>query len=375
MKTIIMSKFNPNMFPALFDLALKLSESNHRVEFWSRHKPTRRGFNFDSVTWSDLPHVHNVLSKLPVFRSVYLQMLFRLLRNQPTLIIAQEEYLLPAIAYKLVRGCDRVRVVGYFPDYYVDGKGMALLSRLCRFLDGYIDVCALRLVWRKRDWPQMTASTFVVRNAPPLQEHSSIEVHSGAVRMVFTASSTALSFMNMERLSTFIDRICQHGIQFDWYLPGTGSMQATEQAVMNARAMTRNSLFSVRAPKEKGELMELLRSYDVGLFWAPLADCNPNDHFQYHYFQSAASHKIGEYLSSGLLVAHTGNPGLAFIPSEACIVFDPSDPIRAADLLASNLLDRSSVDLRRAAALCYHQREMNFQSQIEPLNRFLSAHG
>ena len=139
----------------------------------------------------------------------------------------------------------------------------------------------------------------------------------------------------------------------DWYLPGEADIRAL------ARSLTSAPGFNVRDPVEKSRLLQTLGAYDVGLHWAPMAE----QHRDPDYFNSAASNKIGEYISAGLAVAHAGNPGLEYLPDDVGIVFDPTDPEAGADQLAAELVDRAGLEQRRAASLRYHLDEMNFEAQ------------
>ena len=171
--------------------------------------------------------------------------------------------------------------------------------------------------------------------------------------------------LNRDRLSRFITRLCQSGVSVDWYMSGFSGLLSGDDLRASARSLTDHPLFRLREPVEKARLLETLGEYDAGLFWAPLAEQN----FNRSYFLSAASNKIGEYIAAGLVVAHTGNPGLAYLPQEICAVFDPTDPEAGADQLAAALADRAAVERKREAALRYHDEEMNFEIQAAPFIR------
>jgi hypothetical protein len=93
--------------------------------------------------------------------------------------------------------------------------------------------------------------------------------------------------------------------------------------------------------------------------------------YDYNYFQSTASNKIGEYVAAGLAVAYAGNLGLAFLPREISLVFDPTDPEAGADQLAASLSDRAGLGRMRAASLRYHQGELNIDAQAAPFLRYV----
>jgi hypothetical protein len=89
-----------------------------------------------------------------------------------------------------------------------------------------------------------------------------------------------------------------------------------------ARTLLSHPLYTVRERVGKAQLLDTLGGYDVGLHWAPMAEQD----YDYNYFQSTASNKIGEYVAAGLAVAYAGNPGLSFLPREISLVFDRPTP-------------------------------------------------
>jgi hypothetical protein len=275
-------------------------------------------------------------------------------RQRPRWVIAQNEYIVAAIIYKLLfdRKC---RVASYITEYQRDRMYMQFLRFLAGHLDVYIDICDVRLAWRRSDWPQMQAKDFVVRQAPFSRSGETLPVHAGQARMVFTGSGFVLG-LDRNRLSRFLGRLCESGIEIDWLLPGPEERRSV------ARSLVSHPGLRVLPPVDKIALIATLSEYDVGLHWAPMAE----QALDRDYFASAASNKIGEYIAAGLVVAHAGNPGLAYLPDEVSLMFDPTDPDAGADALAAMLSDRSIIEQRRAAALRYHLEEMNFDAQAAP---------
>lgn len=365
MRIAILSLNNPSIYPALFHLAAELAKAGVQVDFFSRSKPETIADRSVDVRWREIPKVHDAFSRVPLLRSNYHGIFSMLCERRPNWIIAQHEYLLPAIAYKKLYPKNNVKIAAYFSDYYGRNWSVDILKHFAQVLDVYVDVCDMRWQWRKADWPNMRATPFTIRNAPQRQVDLHLAAHRGNVRIVHTGSKMVLD-MDRERLSRFVDRLCSSGFSVDWYLPGPPDLRST------ARSLTQNPLFSVCNPVNKTELLKTLRAYDVGLFWAPMAECNDN---RKSIFLSAASNKIGEYISAGLVVAHTGNPGLRYIPEEACVVFDPTDPEVGADHLARAIADRADVDRKRLAALRYHDTELNVEAQAAPFIRHVLQSG
>lgn len=366
MKIAILAHYNPNMFPVLHYLACTLGAKGHDIQFISVFEPNKAGMSSANVTWVPVKSITGWRRRFPILRSAYPAMISSLMSFKPDAIVAEHEFLVPALLYDALPGSGSPKIIGYFCDYYTDRRGMWLLKRFSARLDAYVDVCHLRLKWRQQDWPNMKAQTFIIRQAPLRQENHSFESHSGVTRIIFTGSKHALG-MNRDRLSRFIQAICAHGIALDWYLAGSSAMQSSEELREEARSLCANPLFTVHAPVEKSKLMETLRGYDAGFFWAPVIENDDDNGLPSHYFESAASHKIGEYNAAGLVVARTGNPGLSYLPDEVCVFFDPTDPEAGADQLASALSDRPFVESKRKAAWHYHLTEMNFETQASPL--------
>lgn len=370
MKIAVIAHYNPNMFPVLHHLACALGARDNEIQFFSVFEPNKTGMSQPNVTWVPVESVTGWRRKLPVLRSAYPAMIRTLMSFKPDAIIAEHEFLVPALLYDALPWTGAPKIAGYFCDYYTDRRGMGLLKRYAGRLDAYADVCHLRLEWRQKDWPNMKAQPFVIRQAPLRREYASLETHSGGTRIVYTGSVQSLK-LNQDRLARFIQRLCENGIALDWYLAGSSAMQPSEGTRKEAQSLCANPLFTVCPAVEKSKLMETLRDYDAGLFWAPMMEASSEGNFPNHYYQSAASHKIGEYIASGLVVAHTGNPGLSYLPEGVCASFDPTDPEAGADQLAAALAGRPSVERRRQTALNYHLTEMNFETQAAPFIEFI----
>lgn len=357
-RVAVISMANPNIYPAMHHISEALVQEGVSLRFLSVIEPTREkviGGEFESYK---IPLAQGISKIIPIFRSNYHRILFDIYKYRPNIIIAQHEYLLPSILYKMKE--KDLMLVGYFSDYYRDIWHHRLIGNLSHFLDAYVDICDMRLQWRKKDWPKMRADTFIIRQAPFRRRDERLEGHQGPTRVIFTGSRFVLG-LNADRLSRFLARLCEKGISVDWYLPGPDEARAT------ARSLVSHALFAVRDPVEKLRLMETLGQYDVGLHWAPMVeqDYDPD------YFMSAASNKIGEYIAAGLVVAHAGNPGLAYLPDDVCAVFDPTDPEAGADQLAAQLSDRATIERKRQAALRYHLDEMNFEAQATSFLNFI----
>lgn len=361
MRVVIIAQYSPNLFPALHQIAAALTERRAEVYFLSGVEPTETGVAGENIHWSKIPPTKGIWARLPWFRSNG-PFIFRFLRrNRPEWIVAQHEYLVPALVYRATMGRNS-RVAAYFADYHGDRRYLGVVGRLAGLLDAYVDICDVRLRWRKAAWPTMRANSFVIRQAPYRRAYPQHEPHEGPARVVFTGSRYVLG-LDRNRLSRFLDRLCRHGTWVDWYLPGAEEVRAS------ARSLLSHPLFRVRDPVEKRQLMETLGRYDAGLHWAPMAEEGRDP----DYFNSAASNKIGEYIAAGLVVAHAGNPGLAYLPDDVCAVFDPTDPEAGADQLAAQLSDRATIEHKRQAALRYHLDEMNFEAQAAPFIQYIMA--
>lgn len=360
MKVVVIAQLDPNMFPALHQLAVALAERGSEVTFVSQAKPANATLG-EEIAWVKLPKVEGFAARLPWFRANGHRILSILRRAGPDWIVAQNEYLIPALLYKLISG-GGTKVASYLTEYQRDRKYIALVKRFAHLIDAYVDICDVRLHWRRRDWPRMKATAFVVRQAPLRRADVARDVPERSPQIVFTGSKYVLG-LDRGRLSRFLSRLCERGVAVDWYLPGA------EDARSTARSLATHPLYNVLGPVEKSRLMDTLERYDVGLHWAPMAE----ESFDPDYFNSAASNKIGEYVATGLVVAHAGNPGLAYLPEEVRVVFDPTDPEKGADQLADALLDRPALQRRRIAVQRYHEDEMNFEAQASPFVEHVMA--
>jgi hypothetical protein len=364
LKIVIIAQYSPNLFPALHQIAAAFGEQvGTEVHFLSSHELTATGVIAKDVVWARIPVSHGVWARLPWFRSKG-NFLFDYLRSvRPDWIIAQHEYVVPALAYRATIG-RRSKVTAYFADYHGDRRYIGIVRKLAGLLNTYVDICDVRLKWRQKDWPRMRADPFIIRQAPSRRNVDECERHIGPAKVALTGSDLLLK-MNRERLSRFLSRLCSHGITVDWYLPGPDSVRK------DAGSLTSHPLFMIHEPVSKSELLQTLGNYDAGLFWAPMADADLSKAWDRSVFLSAASNKIGEYIAAGLVVAHTGNPGLSYLPDDVCAIFDPTDPEAGANQLAEQLADRATVERKRQAALQYHLDEMNFEAQAAPFIRYL----
>lgn len=349
------------LFPNLYNTATQIANSGHDAVFVSGQRPSFVGdeVGVSAVEWRKVELPTGVASRIPILRGAHTSIFRHLCSVHPHAIVAEQAYVLPAMLYKmLVR--QNVKIIGYYADYWPDAWYARITGLLSCLLDAYVDVCDMRFGWRLQDWPGMRSEHFIIRQAPFQRQFAERQDHDGAARVVFASSGYALQ-LGRERLSRFISRLCDHGVAFDWYLPGPDEVR------LNAKSLSNNTLFRVLRPVAKSAFLDVLGRYDVGLHWAPMADHNGNRSF----FDSSASNKIGEYIAAGLVVAHTGNPGLAYLPADVCAIFDPTDPEAGADQLASALADRGEVERKREAALRYHLGEMNFEAQAEPFVQYI----
>ncbi len=363
MKIVVISLNNPNIYPGLYHLATALAKAGAYIYFLSRVEPKNTNAESGNLEWLKISTTGKFMQNIPFLRSNYHGILLNIRSIRPDLIIAQHEYLIPSLVYKYLYRKIGVKVAGYFSDYYKSIWHTELLKRFAHLLDAYIDICDMRLEWRQEDWPRLRAKTFIIRQAPYLWDEVLHQSRQGPAKVVLTGSNLLLK-MNRDRLSRFLARLCGHGISVDWYLPGTDEVRSA------ARSLTSHPLYTVHSSLEKSRLITILGDYDAGLFWAPIADCDPSRPWDKSVFLSAASNKIGEYIAAGLMVAHTGNPGLSYLPCEVSTAFDPINPEVGADQLAAALSDRTVVTRKRDAAWRYHRDEMNFEAQVAPFIRY-----
>lgn len=356
MKVAVIGLNNANIYPAMYQLARGLSAAGAKTHYVSAIEPRLEEWHRDSVVWVKLPKAEGWLaSSLPLLRSNF-HGIFQLLSSiGPDWILAQHQFVIPALAYGATARGRGTRVAGYFSDYHKEKWHTHVLRGLSSRLDVYVDICDMRLAWRQRDWPRMRAATFVVKQAPSRDEGLPYASHSGETRVVFTGSSYLFG-LDLDRFSRFVSRLCDRGIAFDWYLP-------EQTAHAQARSLSRHPLYRVLPSIPKPSLLATLGGYDVGLHWAPMAESGKDP----QYFASAASNKIGEYIAAGLAVAYAGNPGLAYLREDIRYIYDPTEPEAGADHLANELASRSVLERKRAAAVDYHHSELNFETQASGL--------
>lgn len=367
MKILFLAQYPLEVFPSILQMAEEVSAHGAEVAFFTTSSP--KNYREDSVVEiRALPRPGRLSRRIPLMQT--LRIMAFIWRQEPDYIVAQQLHALPAIGYRLATGIrTHARVAAFFIDHTVAERYDRLFRLLAGHLDLYIDICDLRVAWRKQEWRKLDAPTLVIRQAPRLQSVEAIEPHTGPPRIVFTASAfQILNYMNVDRFAQFVSRLCGNGVAFDWYLYGEGTDYAE-----NARlaSLVDHPLYTVRVSVPKPALMSALRRYDAGLFWAPLADARESPQIDRQVFLSAASNKVGEYVAAGLIVAYTRNPGLAYLPENITFAFDPSDPIASADELTKLLSDREDVEYRRRAALAYHRVEMNFEVQVDSLIKAL----
>lgn len=365
----VLAYYEVNTFPELHFLAKGLVERGAEVLLGGPVQP--RVLLDERISLASLATSGRVTG-LPNTIEWHMKALWTLSRFRPDWIVADQELAFPALLYKRVRPLKQVKVVSYSTDYYLN-RQMKVVGAMASGIDAIVSDCSLRVDWRQRDWPRSKATGFVMRHAP--LKDSVITAHSGAVpvemesagpRVVFSSSYHALLDMDRTRLGRFLARLCEQGINVDWYF--FGPPEVREQA----RALLSHPRYRVFAQLPKAELLGRLPSYDVGLHWAPMADGEANTSPNWkRYFLSAASNKVGEYIAAGLAVAYAGNPGLRYLPEALSVIYDPTDPQQGADQLAARLHDAVWLKGARAAALRYHREEMNGEAQTAPLIRHI----
>lgn len=348
MRIAVLASYVVDVFPGMLILARQLAQAGADVLFvnaWS------------SAETLGIRHERLDLRLVPGSPSDPEPAYQELVAFQPDWVVAHSFRVVPALLYKLACPPGRVRVAAYYADYYRDAFHIEFPRIFADSIDAYVDVCEMRVAWRRRDWPLLRAPAFVQHQAPERRPGDGVAPHSGPPRLVHTGSGTILDRASPERLSQFLGRLCTRGVAVDWYFLVSGEAGTPPETLCS------HPLYRVLPVVPKAELEVLLPDYDAGLFWAPLADYDPARPYDDSVFISSASNKIGEYLAAGLAVAHTGNPGLDYLRAEACFVFDPTDPEAGADQLADRLFDRPSVESARRSAFRYHQEDMNAEVQ------------
>lgn len=366
MHIAIISTCDLNLYPAQYYLAETLAQRGARVTILSKSQPrflTQSGAFSSNIDWFPIERQSGWISRLPIVRADYHGVILQLMKLRPTWIVAQHGQALAALLYKAFTS-DRhpVKVAGYFADYVERAWWLSLLKRNAGRLDAYVDVCDLRLAWREAEWSRLCRPRFVVRNAPPLRNDLKFESHSKNPRLIFTGRDYG-DAMRSDLLLRFIKRMCQSGFQVTWLMPGESHERSAAIEAVN------HENFSVLEAVDKGTMNKLLASYDVGLLWTPTTR-RQNETERTNYV-SAASNKLGEYLASGLLIAHTGNPGLRFLPNDVGIELNPWHPEESAETLALLLTNRNRIKLARAAALRFHRDVLNASVQSDFFVSFL----
>lgn len=359
MKIVMIAIHDPNMYPGFYDLAVKISKICNKTYYISSSELILSGSDGGKLSFLNLKVPKSILKNVPWFRAGHDKIVGFLRDVQPDLIIAENEFLMPSIIYKRLFN-NNANIASFIMDNERNRKYISMVKHVSRDISIQLECCDVLCRFRQEDWPKMAAKPFILRHAPPLREGARFLPHQGPARVVFTSSKYVLG-LNRERLSRFLGRLCSRGISVDWYFPH----QDENRDVV--RTLLSHPLYTVRERVEKAQLLDTLSGYDVGLHWAPMAEQD----YDYNYFQSTASNKIGEYVAAGLAVAYAGNPGLAFLPREISLVFDPTDPEIGADQLAAALADRAALEWMRAASLRYHQEELNIDAQAAPFLRYV----
>lgn len=357
----------------MYYIARDLEGAGHEVVFISRIPPGDARPAQGGIRFVQMPASVGWRAKVPFVRSNYHALLAIFLRERPDWIIAQHEYVVAAALYRLLP-VKRARVAACFVDFHGGRRYVRALRPLAGVIDAYLDVCEMRVAWQREIWPRMTAPAFVSRSTVPGRPARSLPAHAGRPRVVLTGSALLmLEVCNPARFGRFVERLCGHGISLAWYIHA--SPGKLSDALAAARGLCSHPLYRVHEPRPKDELLEVIGGYDAGLFWAPLPDADLTLARDRSVFVSAASNKISEYIAAGLVVAHTGNPGLAYLPADVSVSFDATDPEAGADQLAAALSDRAKVERMREAALKYQQTEMNFEAQMAPFIGHLHKEG
>lgn len=354
MKIAMVALHDHNIYPAFADLAIKLADAGAEVYYLTRAEIGAKLQGRALLHPVRFERPTGLGARLPWIRTGNDRIL-RLLRTiRPDCLVAQHEFVVPGLVYKRLFA-PKLTFASCFFDNDRDRKYMKLVKVMADQIDVQIDACDRLREMRQQDWPRLNATSLTIRHSPMRRQGAVFEPHEGPARIAFTSSRYILG-LNRDRLSRFLARLCDRGISIDWYFAETAETRAIAQSLVS------HPLFNVRPPVEKRLLVDTIRNYDAGLHWAPMAD----QAYDYNYFQSAASNKIGEYIAAGLVVVHAGNPGLCFIPDDVGLVYEATDPEAGADSVAAVLLDRVEVERRRRACLRYHLDEMNFEAQSAP---------
>lgn len=368
MKILVAILNDSNLYPSPYYIASALAADGHDVTFLSRVEPSIQlpSQHLQPPKWLALRPASVLEGRLPFIRGNYHRVLAAIARIKPDIFIGQHQLAMIGAFYGLFSR--HIKVMPYFCDHMVNMWYSKPMRRLARRYAGYLDICDLRVNWRKAEWPDLRCPAFVIRQAPPLDNNKNLIPHAGKGRVVFTGSDYGPD-MQWDLLSRFARALVSDGIDFDWYMPGAPEKRE------KARAISGSPHFRVLEPVTKAKLLTLLGEYDAGLLWAPVrveGGHTPRTVFE-HYFLSAASNKICEYHAAGLVTLHTGNPGLAYLPAGVSQAVDPWEPEVSARRIAMYLAQRHSVEEGRRAAFAYYQQTMNAEAQAEPFIRYIRS--
>lgn len=360
---------NQNIYPSLYYIACLLAGQDYDVVFLSRIKPNihLKGNVLKEPKWLELKQPSVLENKFPFVRGNYHRVFKAVIQQKPDIFIGQHQLALLGVLYSVFS--KKTKVISYFCDHIVNSWFTPLMRYFANRFDAYIDICDLRLSWRKSEWIKLKCPTFIIRQAIPFDEEKKFEPHNQNPKIIFTGSDLG-KHMQWELLSRFINTLIELGIEFHWYLPGTSEKRIKAQLISDSKN------YCVFEPVAKKELLELLPKYDAGLLWAPVESINtikPKDTIVFSML-SAASNKICEYHAAGLLTIHTGNPGLTYLPQEVGYSINPWEPEQSAVRLASFLKQTELLENSRKAAFNYYLNTMNVEKQTETFVKFLAEH-
>lgn len=365
----LISTYDLNVYPSLYWVARALEARGCDCRMLSRIEPRLGGLKEArgaDPDWIPIQTASGPLARLPILHGDYLGILRRLLHMRPDAVIAQHGTAVSALVYKFLcpsLGRREPLVTAYFADYIARSWWSPWLKRGAGSLDAYVDVCDLRLGWRSQDWPALPTSRFVIRNAPPRAAMEAIAAHAGPARILFTGRDYGAA-MRTDLLLRFVERLCASGHRVDWRMPGP---EANRERLRRQVPVVG---FQMLPALDKATLAAAMPAYDMGILWTPTsAEENASSRSNY---VSAAPNKLGEYLAAGLAVAHTGNPGLRFLPDAVGFAIDPFAPEASADRLSELLQNRAALEHMRAAALSFHLENLNADAQITPFTDWLT---
>ncbi|WP_146115865.1 glycosyltransferase family 4 protein [Malikia granosa] len=365
-KVALIALNNINLYPAFFYIAEKLSRDGHEVTLLSRTNPLELSNSLEiqiNFKWIEIKNTGSITRFIPLLKGNSHGILGELFKIKPDWVIGQHQYSIIGVIYKIIMNTKRKVKAGiYFSDYIENNINEIIIKKFSRYLDLCIDVCDLRVQWRITEWPKLQCKTIVVRQATPVKKNIKLDKHCGPAKIIFTGSNYGAG-MNWELLGDFINTLCEKGILFDWYLPGTDNIRE------KAKKLSNHPNYTVYPPVRKSELLNLQRNYDFGLFWAPYSE--ETTKLNRSIYASAASNKICEYQSSGLGIIHTGNPGLSYLPENISFKINPWDINKTIKNLFDIIESRNKIEEIRLNSLAYHIKTMNSENQIEPLSKYI----